>query len=781
MFHKFNAEAKASVQRSIAAARAAGHSRSLPGEYLLVGLLQTAVVDGDQAVASEGDQVREIFQKLGITAAPVLAWLEGNVIPQADGANTPTVATSHLSEYAANVLKYANEKFAAIGPASIARALFNVPSEVIENLLRDVAQTNTAAVRAAFAEPNAPETPRPQPRAPRGGMFGHPDEDRESETEFYTDMVALAREKESDPVVGREAVLMRTMQILARRTKNNPVLVGEPGVGKTAVVEALAAAIAANEVPEVIAGRPLWSVDLAGMLAGTRYRGDFEERIKGLLTEAKKQRAIMFIDEIHCLVGAGAGGGAMDAAQMMKEELARGEITLIGATTFTEYKQHIMKDAALDRRFSTVEVAEPTLEHMEEIMDRIAPAYAEYHKVTYTPAALKAVVRLADRYVRDRYNPDKSIDVLDEAGARRAMAVSRDSSLSGEIDEEYVAEIVSAMTGIPCTNLNADQISALRDLEESLSAQVVGQPTAVQTVARTIRRNRVGLGAVKRPSSFLFAGPTGVGKTEITKALATQLYGVDPAARGNLLTFDMSEFGEKHSVARLFGAPPGYVGFEAGGELTEAIRRNPASVLLLDEIDKAHPEIFDALLQVLEEGRLTDGQGRSVDFSDTIVVMTTNFGAREAAATSSLGFATAKTAASNAASTTMRVLKENFRPEFLNRIDEIVVFNPLESHMLEAITTKFTDELVLRAAESGVQLEVTPSAITALTFAGTSLEFGARPLRRVVEQTLTDQLTDFILMGISKNLVADTDENGTVVVKPATVQAESVVDQPADA
>jgi ATP-dependent Clp protease ATP-binding subunit ClpC len=620
---------------------------------------------------------------------------------------------------------------------------------------------------------------------------------------FGTDLTERAREGALDPVIGRADEVAQTVEILLRRTKNNPVLIGEPGVGKTAIVEGLAQAIADGDVPQLLRGKRVVSLDLPAMLAGTRYRGDLEERLTALMTEIADHRdeLIVFVDELHTVVGAGAGGeGGMDVGNILKPRLARGELHLVGATTLSEYRR-IEKDAALERRFQPVHVSEPRVEDAVRILAGLAPRYAEHHGVAYTEGAVRAAVELSHRYLSDRFLPDKAIDLLDQAGARRrlalgdaddvealtarleelegakALAVTQEqyeeasrlrdelrgvgdrleAALAGTpptdgdaIDAGDIAEMIARATGIPAARLTVDDRTRLADLETELHARVIGQDDAVSTAARAVRRSRTGLADPRRPlGSFLFLGPTGVGKTELAKALASSLFGDDSA----VLRFDMSEYGERHTVSRLVGAPPGYVGYDEAGQLTERVRRKPYSIVLLDEIEKAHPDVFNLLLQVLDDGRLTDSQGRTVDFRNTIVIMTSNLGSEFLASRGgALGFvASASEGASGFASEkdlrdrVMGKLREAMRPEFLNRIDELVLFRKLEKQQLRSIVGVLLDETAERLRRQGITLEVTPAAVEFIAAAGYEPEFGARPLRRVIQREVDDRIAELMV------------------------------------
>ena len=616
---------------------------------------------------------------------------------------------------------------------------------------------------------------------------------------FGTDLTERARNGELDPVIGRADEIEQTIEILSRRTKNNPVLIGEAGVGKTAIVEGLAQAIVDGGVPEQLRGKRLVSLDLPAMLAGTKYRGDFEERLTKLMDEISEHKSelIVFIDEVHTVVGAGgAGDGGMDAGNILKPRLAKGDLHLVGATTLKEYRS-IEKDPALERRFQPVQVAEPGIEDAVLILAGLRKAYEEHHAVEYTDAAIRAAVELSARYVTDRYLPDKAIDLIDQAGARlrlklgstvdvsslleelAVLEASKNSAVQAEhyeeasrlrddieavqakldgstasaspaavVDEREIAAVISRATGIPAERLTEADRSRLAKLESELHARVIGQHDAVSAVAKSVRRNRTGMGDQNRPvGSFLFLGPTGVGKTELAKALAESLFGDESA----MLRFDMSEFGERHTVSRLVGAPPGYVGYDEAGQLTERIRRNPYSVVLFDEIEKAHPDVFNLLLQVLDDGRLTDGQGRTVDFRNAVIIMTSNVGAEVLASRSgAMGFVASATADGFASEKDLRdrvmgKLREAMRPEFLNRIDEIVLFRKLDKPQLREIVALLLGATRARLAGRSITLTVTDAATDWIAEHGYEPEYGARPLRRLIQRQLDDRIADLLV------------------------------------
>ncbi|WP_437582395.1 ATP-dependent Clp protease ATP-binding subunit [Paramicrobacterium sp. CJ85] len=630
----------------------------------------------------------------------------------------------------------------------------------------------TGQAPAQTAEPSASETP--------------------TLDKFGLDLTAEAREGRLDPVIGRHDEIEQTVEILSRRTKNNPVLIGEAGVGKTAVVEGLAQQIVAGDVPAQLTGKRVVELDVAAMLGGTRYRGDFEERMTAVMDEitANKDSLIVFIDELHTVIGAGGGGeGGMDAGNILKPRLARGDLHLIGATTLAEYRS-IEKDAAFARRFQQVFVGEPSLDDAVRILDGLRPAYEQHHAVQYTPEAIHAAVELSNRYISDRFLPDKAIDLIDQAGARvrlgsgeaidtdalrarlaeleaekgdaveledyeRASAirdeiaetVAKIDSATGQsrpvIGEPQIAEVVSRATGIPVSRVSDDDRTRLGRLEDELHERVIGQDDAVNVVAKAVRRSRTGMADERRPvGSFLFLGPTGVGKTELAKTLALSLFGSDDA----MIRFDMSEFGEKHTVSRLVGAPPGYVGYDEAGQLTERVRRRPYSVVLLDEIEKAHPDVFNLLLQVLDDGRLTDGQGRTVDFRNTVVIMTSNLGSEFLSSRAgSIGFVAEGADEIDVRARVMGRLREAMRPEFLNRIDEIVLFRRLEKPQLRDIVRHLLEDTRRRVEAQRANLEVDESAVDWLAEHGYEPEFGARPLRRLIQREVDDRIAELLV------------------------------------
>ena len=619
--------------------------------------------------------------------------------------------------------------------------------------------------------------------------------------QFGRNLTQLARDTKLDPVIGREKEIERVMQVLSRRTKNNPVLIGEPGVGKTAIVEGLAQDIVRGEVPETLKGKQIYTLDLGALVAGSRYRGDFEERLKKVLKEIRTRGDIvLFIDELHTLVGAGAAEGAIDAASILKPMLARGELQTIGATTRDEYRKHLEKDAALERRFQPINVEEPTVAHTIEILKGLRDRYEAHHRVSFTDDALVAAANLSDRYISDRFLPDKAIDLIDEAGSRmriRRMTAppdvrevdekiaevrlrkesaidaqdfekaaslrdeerqlveerqrrerewkSGEMDVLSEVDEEEIAEVLATWTGIPVFKLTEEETEKLLRMEDELHKRIISQEDSITAVSKAIRRTRAGLKDPKRPSgSFIFLGPSGVGKTELAKALAEFLFG-DEAA---LIQLDMSEYMEKHTVSRLIGSPPGYVGYEEGGQLTEAVRRKPFSVILFDEIEKAHPDVFNTLLQILEDGRLTDSQGHQVDFKNTIIIMTSNLGTRDIQKGPGIGFAARpdeKMTYDKMKDRVMDELKKSFRPEFLNRIDEVIVFHSLTQEDVKQIVDLLMKRVTEQLKAKDLEIELTDAAKTVLAEKGFDPSLGARPLRRTIQRFVEDPLSEKLL------------------------------------
>ncbi len=651
--------------------------------------------------------------------------------------------------------------------------------------------------------------------------------------QFGRNLTQLAREQKLDPVIGREKEIERVMQVLSRRTKNNPVLIGEPGVGKTAIVEGLAQDIVKGEVPETLKGKQIYTLDLGALVAGSRYRGDFEERLKKVLKEIRTRGDIvLFIDELHTLVGAGAAEGAIDAASILKPMLARGELQTIGATTRDEYRKHLEKDAALERRFQPINVEEPTVAHTIEILKGLRDRYEAHHRVSFTDDALVAAANLSDRYISDRYLPDKAIDLIDEAGSRmrirrmtappdvrevdekiaevrrrkedaidaqdfeRAAALrdeerqlleerqrrerewkTGEMDVLSEVDEEEIAEVLSTWTGIPVFKLTEEETEKLLRMEDELHKRIISQDDAIKAVSKAIRRTRAGLKDPKRPAgSFIFLGPSGVGKTELSKALAEFLFGDEDA----LVQLDMSEYMEKHTVSRLIGSPPGYVGYEEGGQLTEAVRRKPFSVVLFDEIEKAHPDVFNTLLQILEDGHLTDAQGHKVDFKNTIIIMTSNLGTRDIQKGTSIGFAARpdeKVTYDKMKERVMEELKRSFRPEFLNRIDEVIVFHSLSQEDVKRIVDLMIQRVREQLKAKDLDIELTDAAKTLLAEKGYDPALGARPLRRTIQRMVEDPLSEKLLwkeFRAGQTIIVDARDGEIVFEAPSSPETPPV-------
>jgi len=675
----------------------------------------------------------------------------------------------------------------------VARALGSTYIDSVHVLLALAANPNHAAGRLLHGQGVTPQAL--QVAAGDVGDDGTPTEQSDTPTldQYGVDLTARARAGELDPVIGRQSEIEQTIEVLSRRTKNNPVLIGEAGVGKTAIVEGLAQRIVDGDVPDLLAHKRIVALEISGMLAGTRYRGDFEERMKKVIDEIVEHRdeLIVFIDEVHTVVGAGGAEGAVDAGNILKPRLARGELHLVGATTLDEYRRNIEKDPALERRFQPVHVDEPSVPDAIAILSGLRGRYEEHHGVHYTDEAITAAVELSARYLPDRQLPDKAIDLIDQAGARlrlrrnntgvsalqqklerlteekdksvaeedyeRASALrdeitalesqisTQEVAVADEVSANDIAEVVARATGIPASQLTAADKQRLQRLESELHQRVIGQDDAVRSIARAVRRNRTGMGDADRPvGSFLFLGPTGVGKTELAKALATSLFGDEE----NMIRLDMSEFSERHNVSRLVGSPPGYVGYDEAGQLTEAVRRRPYTVILLDEVEKAHPDVFNILLQVLDDGRLTDGQGRTVDFKNTVLIMTSNLGSDIIASRSGgIGFATdaQQREGTKVRDRLMGRLRESFRPEFLNRIDEIVIFAKLEHEQLHQITDLLLNGSRNRLHALGIEVDFSAESVDWISEHGYQPEFGARPLRRTIQREVDDRIADLLL------------------------------------
>ena len=787
MFERYTERAKAAV--SAARSEALRHgSDYVRTEHLLLGLCRDP----------EGIAARTL-ENLGVDIQMLAADIERQVQPGTRAASreeiTFTSRAKKVLELAVEEARRLNHNY--VGTEHILLGLMKEGEGIAAKLLNDLGvdharmQTEVQRLVGGQGRPGA----APEPGAGRKSQTPALDA-------FGRDLTVLARENKLDPVIGREAEIERVIQVLSRRTKNNPVLIGEAGVGKTAIVEGLAQAIVNGDVPDLLLNRRVLTLDLAGVVAGTKYRGQFEERLKSVMKEIRRaDNVILFIDELHTIVGAGAAEGAVDAANMLKPSLARGELQCIGATTMDEYRKHIEKDAALARRFQTILVNAPTVEQTIEIIRGLRDKYEAHHRVKFSDEAVVAAARLSNQYIMDRFLPDKAVDVIDEAGSRARLQITtrppalklleaeigeavkekeeaihnqeyeraaslrdRERTLQARLEEaqrdwqrrrdsaetvvteEDIAHIVSKWTGVPLTKLEEKESQRLLRMRDELHRGVVGQDEAIDAITRAIQRSRSGLRDRTRPvGSFLLLGPTGVGKTLLAKTLAEFLFGSQEA----LITVDMSEYMEKFAVSRLMGAPPGYIGYDQGGQLTEQVRRRPYSVVLFDEIEKAHPDVFNALLQVLDEGHMTDSTGRKVDFRNTVVMMTSNAGARRIGRSTSLGFHTDE---DDGVHTRMkdRVLEEArkvFNPEFLNRIDEILVFHRLSGAELLQIVDIQTGEVVRRAAEQGLRLALTPEAREFLVRIGSSDEYGARPLRRAVQQYVEDPLAELLLRG----------------------------------
>jgi ATP-dependent Clp protease ATP-binding subunit ClpC len=728
--------------------------------------------------ALEDDVVRHVLGQIDADPEAISAQVE----EEAEKGERTDVAPSLSPDAKAALLAAYDESrelgASYVGPEHVLLALARDQETQAGQLLQRFSVTHTklrgAVIRGVEASGGARETSK----TPRLDEFGR-------------DITQDAREGKLDPVIGRADEIEQTIEILSRRTKNNPALLGEPGVGKTAIAEGIAQRIINDEVPETLAGKRLVAVDLAGMIAGTKYRGEFEERLKTVIDEVRgaSDELILFIDELHTVVGAGAAEGAMDASNMLKPALARGELHVIGATTLDEYRKNIEKDPALERRFQPVLVREPTVEETIEILHGLKDRYEAFHRVRISEEAIVAAAELSDRYIRDRFLPDKAIDLIDQASARvrlrtktkddgtksleedlRRLARERDQATAaenydraselrdeignrrGELDErgkgrqragevtaDDIAEVVSRATGIPVSQLTTEERERLMRLEEELHGRIVGQEEAVSAVAEAVRRSRAGLGDPNRPiGSFLFLGPTGVGKTELARTLAEALFGSEDL----MVRFDMSEFQERHTVSRLVGAPPGYVGYEEAGQLTEQVRRRPYSVLLFDEIEKAHADVFNILLQILDDGRLTDAQGRTVDFKNTVVIMTSNLGSDRIQQYARQGGDFEKLKED-----LMDVLRQSFRPEFINRIDEIIVFRALTDEQLAEITKLLLDRLMRRLHAQRIEVEFSDEAVQLLAREGFDPEFGARPLRRTIQRLVENELSRMVLDG----------------------------------
>ena len=793
MMQRFTDDAQRVLSFAQEAALELGHDY-VGTEHVLIGLIK--VKNGVAAKA---------LNELGLSAETIIEDVEEHIGRGNKKASSVymTPRVKHVLELAVEVANHMNHNY--VGTEHILLGLLSDGSGVAVGILRNHnirANDIVDTIRTILGFSDS---------------ASHSGEDRKDNSslgelaDFSTDLNELAKQGKIDPVIGRDKEIARVIQILSRRTKNNPVLIGEPGVGKTAIAEGLAQRIVNGNVPEILRNKRIISLSISSMLAGAKYRGEFEERLKKVIDEVQKHDdMIIFIDEIHTLVGAGATEGAMDAANILKPALARGEFQVIGATTLDEYKKHIEKDAALERRFQPVLVGEPSEEDALEILKGLRDRYEAFHKAKITDEALEAAVSLSSRYITDRFLPDKAIDVVDEAASKVRMKVfsaapdvkaletqladvkkEKEAAVTAQefekaaemrdeekriekeindkkkaakensdaklvVTDEDIASVVAQWTGIPVSKIAQEESESLLHLEEELHKRVIGQDEAVVAVSKAVRRARAGLKDPKRPiGSFLFLGPTGVGKTELARALAVALFGDETA----MIRLDMSEYMEKHTVSRLVGAPPGYVGYEEGGQLTDAVRRKPYSVILLDEVEKAHADFFNILLQVLDDGRLTDSQGRTVDFRNTVIIMTSNLGAKALRKDSpELGFLAAKKADSNTEDTNgvnfkeakksvMDSVKRHFRPEFLNRIDEMIVFHALTSNDLKEIVTILMDTVVKRLGDMGLSLEISPAAMDLLVKEGSDFSMGARPLKRAIQRLIEDPISDLILQG----------------------------------
>ncbi len=782
MFEYFNDKAIKTVILSQEEARRWGHNL-VGSEHILLGLL-----------AEKTSIAALILEEMGvsITQTKILVEEIGSRGSGFSPANIPfTPKVKALFEQAFNEARRFNNNY--IGPEHILLAIAKQAENIAARLLVrqgvDLAQLRTEIIKRLAEQ----ETVAVFSRGTTSGSGASSNRQPMLE-EFGRNLTKLAQQGKIDPVIGRSTEIERTIQILGRRTKSNPVLVGEPGVGKTAIAEGLAQRIVDRDIPETLFDKQVIALDMGSLLAGTKMRGDFEERLTGIIREVKEAgNIILVIDEIHTLVGAGGMGGGMDAANILKPALARGEMQCLGATTLDEYRQHIERDAALERRFQPVMVGEPSVEETIEILYGLQRTYEDFHKVKFDPAAIEAAAKLADRYISDRFLPDKAIDLMDEAGSRTHLSHSMHKNIDREeevaekpiinpqaltpvVDEEEIAQIVAAWTGIPVNKLTERQTDLLLNLEANLHERIIGQDEAVKAVSRAIRRARSGLKDPHRPiASFIFSGPTGVGKTELAKALAKTIFGSQEA----MIRLDMSELMESHTVSKLIGSPPGYVGFEEGGQLTEAVRRKPYTVILFDEIEKAHPDVFNLLLQMLDDGRLTDAKGRTVDFKNTLIIMTSNIGSKviEKGGTG-LGFSSFENESEAQYDRVRNLvnaeLKNYFRPEFLNRLDDIIVFRQLTRSEVAEIADILLLEVAQRLKEQrDITLQTSDRARDKVIAEGFDPKYGARPLRRAIMRLLEDSLAEAILSGQLEDgdkALVDVDRDGLVQILPTQQQ-----------
>ncbi len=808
-FTGFNEKANAALNNAVNAAEDLGHTY-IGSEHLLLGLLKDTTSVASAVLLSRGISLQKVEDSVKSSV--------GIGMPTELSADDFTPRSKNIIETSMLIAKTAG--LPLVGTEHILLAIVRESQSYAAKIIAKCGVSSTDIIND-ISKAVAGNLPKNSGTAQSKASSGKTD----TLDKYGKDLTALAREGKIDPVIGRQAEIERVTQILSRRTKNNPCLIGEPGVGKTAIAEGLALKIAQNEVPELLKDKRIISLDLTGMVAGTKYRGDFEDRIKNCIEEVRNSgNIILFIDEIHTLVGAGSAEGATDAANILKPSLARGELQVIGATTIEEYRKNIEKDAALERRFQPVTVGEPTEDEAVEILKGLRDKYEAHHKVKITDEAILSAVKLSARYIGDRFLPDKAIDLIDEAASRvrlksftppdeikaleaqfkelsqeKASAVNsqeferaaklRDdekelarklseakakweeetSRISGEVSTNEIAEIVASWTGIPVSQLTVEESQRLLNLETELHNRIVGQNEAVTAVAKAIRRSRVGLKDPKRPiGSFIFLGPTGVGKTELCKALAQAMFGDENA----IIRLDMSEYMEKHNVSKLLGSPPGYVGFEEGGQLTEKIRRKPYSVVLFDEIEKAHPDVFNMMLQILDDGILTDSQGRKVSFKNAVIIMTSNVGAKLITEKqSALGFSSSGSSMSfeKIQDAVMGELKNTFRPEFINRIDDIIVFSRLTQENIREIAGKMLQGVQLRLAEMDITVTFTDEAVDKIAQVGFDEIYGARPLRRAIRANIEDKLSELLLEDKIKsgNKYICTVENGEFTFTPA--------------
>ena len=813
-FNGFTERANTALNLALETAEQLGHTY-IGSEHLLIGLLEEGTGVAATVLTERGIQAQQIADLLKKTV--------GYGTPTNLTPNDFTPRSKRIIELAMGEARRLGHNY--VGTEHILLAIISDPESYAVRFLSQLGAKPADILADISRALNAADINNAQVNSGMGGSA--PGKSKTPTLDQYgRDLTALAKENAVDPVIGRSKEIERVIQILCRRTKNNPCLIGEPGVGKTAIAEGLALKIAKGEVPELLKDKRVVALDLTGMVAGTKYRGDFEERIRNAIEEVKKaQDVILFIDELHTLIGAGAAEGAVDAANILKPSLARGELQVIGATTLDEYRKHIEKDAALERRFQPVTVGEPSEEEAMEILIGLRDKYEAHHKVKITDDAIVAAVKMSARYIADRFLPDKAIDLIDEAASRvrlrsftappdlkeledklrslgeeKAAAINaqeferaaklrdkekeirttletqkedwkqQNAHTASQVTTQDIAEIVSGWTGIPVVQLTDSESKRLLNMEAILHNRIVGQDEAVTAVAKAIRRGRVGLKDPKRPiGSFIFLGPTGVGKTELCKALAEAMFGDENA----IVRFDMSEYMEKHTVSRLIGSPPGYVGFDEGGQLTKRIRQKPYSVVLFDEIEKAHPDVFNILLQILEDGILTDSQGRKVDFKNTIIIMTSNVGAKLITSQrGGLGFSGSQTGASMDDSkikeNVLRELRDTFRPEFLNRVDDIIVFHALTKPDIDKIARKMLESLTKRAKEMDITIEFTDALVEKIGEAGFDPVYGARPLRRAIQSKIEDKLSEEMLEGnihAGNSYLCDYEQDKVIFIK----------------